>query len=216
MERNRNLPIKRPMPPGHIGEYMDGHGKNFIPAPEVLKFVNESFLAEGAPLFNADHAHLVDADIAFLWAAGGFEKQMRVVVGQCEKLMFRCGPWQKGRQEQQMSEWFGHVPEFLITLDARYCAQCDNTDFCALVEHELYHIGHALDEFGQPKFDKRGNAALDMRGHDVEEFVGIVERYGTGNPNSSTSRLVKAANSKPTVSKLNISHACGTCILRAA
>ena len=216
MERNRELAIKRPMPPEHIGKFNDGHWGRYTPAPELSKFVTETFLTEDAPLYNKDHEHLLGANVQFLWAPSGFEKQMRFVVGQCEKVAFRCGPWQKGRQEQQMMEWFGVVPDFLITLDASYCFECENIDFCALLEHELYHIGQKLDKYGQPAFDKFGNAQLDIRGHDVEEFVGIVERYGVGNQNSATARLVKAGTAKPTVSKLNIFHACGTCILRAA
>ena len=216
MERNPNLAIKRPLPPEHIGQFHNDRLVNYIPAPEVLKFVSETFIAEDAPLYNKDHEHLLGANLQFLWAAGGFEKQMRYVVGQCEKVAFRCGPWQKGRQQQQMIEWFGSVPDFLITLEASYCAECENIDFCALVEHELYHIGQKIDKYGQPAFDKAGNPSLDMRGHDVEEFIGIVERYGVGNEHSATARFIKAGSAKPTVSKLDIFHACGTCNLRAA
>jgi len=216
MERNKKLPIKRPMPPKHIGQLTDGEWNMFVPAPELLQFVSDSFIGEDKPLYNEDHNHLIGADIAFLWAPSGFETKQRFVIGQCEEVTFRCGPWQKARQEQQMIQWFGHVPEFLITVDAKYCEQASDADFCALLEHELYHIGQKLDGFAQPKFTKSGHAALEMRGHDVEEFIGIVQRYGVGNPNGATARFVKAANSKPTVSKLALFHACGTCLLRAA
>ncbi len=187
--------------------------REFAPAPEVLEWVKASILLDGAPIHNPDHAHLELADIAFLWAAGGFVKQGRTVLGQCEEITFRCGPWQKGRQEQQMIEWFGSVPAYLITLDASFCRECSDADFCALVEHELYHIGHMKDDFGQPAFTKYGIPKLGIRGHDVEEFTGVVRRYG---PSADVKKMVEAANKVPEVAKLNIARACGTCLLKAA
>jgi len=57
------------------------------------------------------------------------------------------------------------------------------------LEHELYHIVQSVDEFGAPKFNRdTGMPTLTLRGHDVEEFVGVVRRYGA--------------------------RACGTCILK--
>lgn len=43
----------------------------------------------------------------------------------------RAGGWQKARMEQQMHEWFGAVPKFIITLAADYCSQCSDAEFCA-------------------------------------------------------------------------------------
>lgn len=42
---------------------------------------------------------------------------------------------------------------WLLTTD--YCEQCNDLEFCALVEHELYHIAQATDDYGAPKFNKR-------------------------------------------------------------
>jgi hypothetical protein len=126
--------------------------------------------------------------------------------------MFRVGGWQKARQEQQMVEWFGRVPAFLITLSADYCATCSDADFCALVEHELYHIGHALDPYGAPAFDKQGRPKLRIVGHDVEEFVAVVARYG---PSADVRRLVAAAGTAPAVPRLDIARACGCCLKAA-
>lgn len=113
-----------------------------------------------------------------MWASCGFEKQGRTVLGQAEQVAMRADGWQKARMEQQMYEWFGDVPTFIITLAADYCAQCSDLEFCALIEHELYHISHAKDEFDAPKFNKEGQPVLKLRGHDVEEFVGVVRRTG--------------------------------------
>jgi hypothetical protein len=187
---------------------------SFMPAREVLTWARETILTDTGQLHNPDHAHLEFADIEFLWASGGFAKQGRTVLGQCEEVTFRAGPWQKGRQEQQMREWFGSVPDFVITLDADYSRKCSDLEFCALVEHELYHIGHLNDEYGAPAFYRdSGLPKLGMRAHDVEEFIGVVRRYGAS---ADVAKLIDAAKAAPEVAKLNIARACGTCLLRAA
>lgn len=197
----RNLPITRPRPPEKLA--------GFTPAPELLAWVEQSILAPGGPLYNPHHGHLVDADLAYLWAPNAFEKAGRTVLGQAEQVMFRAGGWQKARQEQQTVEWFGRVPAFLITLSADYCDTCSDADFCALVEHELYHLGQSLDEFGAPAFDKLGRPKLRIVGHEVEEFVGVVARYG---PSADVQRLVAAASGAPTVSRLDVARSCGCCM----
>lgn len=195
------LPLVRPTPPRDLAR--------FTPAPELSAWVGQAVLARDGAIHNPDHAHLVDADVAFLWAPGAFEKAGRTVLGQAEQVMFRAGGWQKARQEQQMIEWFGGVPEFLITLAADYCATCSDAEFCALVEHELYHVGQRTDEFGAPAFDREGRPKLRIVGHDVEEFVVVVARYG---PSMDVQRLVAAAGAQPGVPRLNIARACGCCL----
>ncbi|WP_298019083.1 putative metallopeptidase [uncultured Castellaniella sp.] len=183
------------------------------PAANVAAWAQETILAEDGPLHNPDHTHLLDADIGFLWASSAFAKRGRTVIGQAEPVMIRAGGWQKARQEQQLREWFGRVPDFLITLAADYCAQCSDTEFCALVEHELYHIGQEQDEFGAPKFTKDGMPKLVLRGHDVEEFVGVVRRYGAS---AQVAQMIEAAERPAEVSGASIAHACGTCLMAAA
>lgn len=209
---------RQPMPPVELGQIADDDACPllFLPAPEVRDWMLATFVQAGGPLHNPDHQHLLGADLEVLWAAGGFAKQGRFVVGTMEQVAFRAGGWQKERQEFQMLQWFGRVPKFLMTLDGAYARQASDTEFCALVEHEMYHLGHKLDEFGQPAFDKEGNPKVEIRGHDVEEFVGVVARYGVGNPEGRLAQLVAAANRAPSVSPLRIAQACGTCLLKAA
>jgi hypothetical protein len=183
------------------------------PATGVWDWVQSEILAETGSIHNEDHTHLIDADIQVMWASSCFEKQGRTVLGQAERVAFRAGGWQKARMEQQMMDWFGDMPAFIITLAADYCAQCSDADFCALVEHELYHIAQAKDKYGAPKFTQEGLPKLEMRGHDVEEFVGVVRRYGAS---PDVQALVGAANNPAEVGKLNISRACGTCLLKSA
>lgn len=207
--------MDRPSPPTSLLDLseLSSFGIRLIPAPEVWEWLQAEILSDTGSIHNPDHAHLLDADIQIMWASSSFEKQGRVVLGQAEQVAFRAGGWQKARMEQQMRDWFGDVPAFIITLAADYCAQCSDTDFCALIEHELYHIAQATDKYGQPAFTEEGTPRLKLRGHDVEEFVGVVRRYGAS---PDVQALVDAANSPAEVGKLNISRACGTCLLKSA
>lgn len=200
----------RPLPPENM---LDGGFCYLAPANEVVDWVNRCILDDDGPIHNTDHLHLDQAHIGYLWASNSFAKQGRTVIGHAEQVMIRAGGWQKARQEQQLREWFGYVPDFLITLAADYCAQCSDLEFCALVEHELYHIGQELDDFGSPKFTKEGLPKLALRGHDVEEFVGVVRRYGA---NAQVTKLMEAAKDPAKVSRLNVAQACGTCLFKTA
>ncbi|MFW3166230.1 putative metallopeptidase [Pseudomonas syringae pv. syringae] len=210
-----DLQVSRPTPL-QFGVHDTDLGELIIrlqPAPEVWNWIQTYILSEEGPIHNPDHVHLTDASVRVLWASSCFAKAGRIVLGQAEAVMFRAGGWQKARQEQQMIDWFGEVPSFLITLAADYCAQCTDAEFCALVEHELYHIAQATDQYGAPKFTQDGLPKLEMRGHDVEEFVGVVRRYGAS---PDVQLLFDAANKPAEVGKLNISRACGTCLLKSA
>jgi len=202
--------MSRPIPPSDLLESL---WCTLQPAKGVWEWIQREILADTGSIHNPEHAHLIDANIGVLWASSGFAKQGRVVLGQAEQLMFRAGGWQKVRQEQQMREWFGEEPDFLITLAADYCAQCSDAEFCALVEHEMFHIAHKLDKYGAPAFTQDGMPKLEMRSHDVEEFVGVVRRYGASN---DVQQLIDAASRPPEVAKINISRACGTCLLKSA
>jgi hypothetical protein len=202
--------MEKPTPPKDL---LESAVAVLRPAPEVWDWITDQILADTGSIHNEDHAHLLDADIQVMWASSAFSKKGRTVVGQAEQVAFRAGGWQKARMEQQMMDWFGDVPAYIITLAADYCAQCSDADFCALVEHELYHIAQAKDQYGAPKFTQEGLPKLEMRGHDVEEFVGVVRRYGAS---PDVQELVDAANKPAEVGKLNISRACGTCLLKSA
>ncbi|KNX82069.1 putative metallopeptidase, partial [Acinetobacter baumannii] len=134
-----------------------------------------------------------------------------MVLGQCEKVMFNVGGWRKARQEQQMRDWFGFVPTYLITIDATFCDKANDREFCALLEHELYHIGVERDEDGEMIFSSStGLPKHYLAGHDVEEFVGVTKRWGAS---QSVKRIVEAAKNPPFVSKLDISKCCGNCVI---
>lgn len=201
---------KRPTPPAFDTNTL------FIPAPDVLAWIKSEVLSESGAIYNRDHAHLQEADIAVLWAATGFNKRGRRIAGTAEQVAFRSSGWQRDRQVEQMVHWFGRVPEYLLTFDAEYAAEASDAGWCALVEHELYHIAHQVDDFGAPAFTREGLPKLALQGHDVEEFVGVVRRYGVGLPEGALSRLVRAANGNHEVSQASVFGACGLCVLRVA
>lgn len=200
----------RPQPPAEV---LDPLGPSFVPSQHLAEWAQQSFIAESATLLNEEHTHLREAIIGFLWTGIPNSRQMRTVVGTAEPGRPRAtmGKWPKARAEMQIAGWFGEIPDFLITLDARYAEQCDDASFCALLEHELYHCGQERDEFGGPKFTADGRPKFGMRGHDVEEFVGIVRRYGVGAAAGETFALVEAAKRGPEIARAGIAGVCGTC-----
>lgn len=54
---------------------------------------------------------------------------------------------------------------------------------------------------------------LKLRGHDVEEFVGVVRRYGAS---KDVQEMVDAANRPAEVAQIDVARACGTCMLKLA
>jgi hypothetical protein len=186
---------------------MDG----FAPSDDLASWARSSFIDDDAPLANPDHAHLQHADIGFLWTSVENARQGRRIVGQAEsgEPLGAMGRWAKARAVAQVRGWFGRVPDFIITIDANYAAACGDAEFCALVEHELYHCAQQRDEFGAPKFKRSGEPVWAIRGHDIEEFVGVVRRYGASA--AGVTALVEAASRAPEIATARISHICGTC-----
>lgn len=205
--------MDRPRPPDEILD--DVAGALFLPAKDLTEWAFATFIAEDATLLNEEHAHLRFARIDFLWTNVANSRGMNRIVGQAEfNPPAVIGKWQRARAEQQIEAWFGRLPNFLITLDATYAATCGDAEFCSLVEHELLHCGQERDLFGAPKFRKSGMPAFALRGHDVEEFVSIVRRYGVGAAAGQTLALVEAARGGPQIAPVNIQRACGTCLAK--
>lgn len=204
--------MTRPMPPDDL---ISGHYERFEPAPELHDWVFETFIEDDAPLSNEDHHHLMEAEIGFLWTNCDNTRNMRTVLGQAEIMPpMAMGKWQRARAIQQIEDWFEGLPDFLITMHARAAASMDDPSFCALIEHELYHCAQSKDQFGMPKFKQSGGPSFAIRGHDVEEFVGVVARYGASA--SGVSEMIEAARIGPLIGAADISGVCGTCLARVA
>ena len=123
--------------------------------------MRSTFIEEGSPLQNDDHFHLGLAGIGVLWTSVENSRQGRRVVGQAERgEPAAMGKWAKARAELQIVQWFGNLPDFILTFDASSDAQ-----WCALCEHELSHCGVERDMYGAPKFKKStGLPAFTLRG----------------------------------------------------
>jgi hypothetical protein len=206
----------RPYPPARLTG--PGRVDAFEPAPGLAAWARATFMFERSPLFNPDHAILAtgQARIGWLWTNAESTRQGRRILGKAETPHYQGGGWAKDRQAFQMREWFAGwfglepEPEFIITLDAIWCAQAPDAAFCALVEHELYHCAQAPDPMGGPAFHREtGRPKWRIRGHDVEEFTGVVARYG---PDTVGARaFIDAANSaehRKYLASINV--VCGT------
>lgn len=203
--------MTRPYPPAEI--VVDGVNPRFVPAPELEHWVRVNFINELSPINNPDHEHLQQASIGFLWTNVANARAQRTILGQCELMPpMAMGKWQRARAELQVLEWFGDMPDFLITISAAAGMLHDDASFMALVEHELYHAAQALDRFGAPKFSRdTGRPIFAIKGHDIEEFVGITRRYGAA-VSAGMEEAVRAANKGPTIAEGQIARACGTCL----
>jgi hypothetical protein len=201
--------MTRPFPPAEIVADMM---PRFEPAPELEHWARVNFISEFSPINNPDHEHLQQASLGFLWTNVENNRQMRQVLGQCELMPPQAmGKWQRARAKLQIEQWFGRELDFLITISTTAGMLRDDVSFMALVEHELYHAGQDRDAYGQPKFSREtGAPVFAIRGHDVEEFVGVVRRYGA--QAAGVEELVRAANKGATVAEGNIARACGTCL----
>lgn len=205
----RTVHFKRPMPP--VNEF-EGVEAWFGPAPDLAEWASASFIDDAAPLRNPDHEHLRSASIGFLWTNVSNAKKGRMVIGTAEPgaLQGAMGKWGRAKATLQVTDWFGMVPDFIITIDATWWLQVSDAEACALIEHELSHCGQDTDEYGAPKFNRQtGRPVFTMRAHDFEGFVGIARRYGAIEP--GVRELMEALSQEPLMTADMIGVACGCC-----
>lgn len=184
----------------------------FQPSEELGAWARATFIEPDGPLANPDHAHLEQATFGWLWTNYPASQHGRAIAGEARIPRSGGARWSQHAGVWQVEQWFGHVPNFIITISTEAAAIMDDPSFCALVEHELYHCAQAIDEFGSPRFDREGMPIWTMRGHDVEQFVGVVERYGADATGTRT--MIEAAKRGPTIGLATVSAACGSCQLR--
>lgn len=199
----------RPFPPIDM---MADPAPRFAPAPDAAAWLTDAFIARDAWLRNDDHEHLRHAAIGVVWTNVRNVRSQRRIVGMAELMppQGMTGKWQRARAAVLVESWFPRQRlDFLITLDALYCAHSEPAAFCALVEHELYHCAQEQRD-GAPVFRKDGTPRWAMRGHDVEEFTGIVRRYGAAASNAGA--LIEAAKRRPEVSEAALRGICGSCL----
>lgn len=201
-----------PKPPNDIFE---DYQTEFVPSQEMNDWVFDMFIKPKSTLYNPQHSHLESATIDFLWTTHNNVTKGRHVLGMAEIFNARGNKWIKARQEQQLREWFKQIPDFIITIDAQFWVSADNPSRFALIEHELYHCAQEVDEFGAPRFNQStGLPVYTIVGHDVEEFIGVVERYGA--EATGIKELVDAAKKGPSIAPAKIDGLCGTCQKKVA
>lgn len=207
--------MKRPLPPAKACEYLGV--PVFAPAQKLADWTTATFLDSSSRLYNEDHRHLLRARIGFLWTNVGNKRAMRTILATAEMPQPRGGAWKKAQEELQLIEWFGCVPDFKIIVYAPWAETANHWSWCALVEHELYHCAQARDAWNRLRFNKEtGRPIYAMKGHDVEEHIGVVERYGAGAAGPEVVKLVEAAKKRPKFGRADIAWACGTCMAKAA
>ena len=199
----------RPLPPRHILDNMID--PIFEPSTELRDWAYENFIREESPIFNPDHAHLQQAEIGFLWTNWENTKKGKLIAGQCQLLNFSGDKWSGGRSMMQIGEWFGTIPDFLITIFAPVAVEMEDYQFMGLIEHELYHAGQDTDAFGMPKFsNETGLPIWTTKAHDIEEFLGVIDRYGSVSPQLAAA--AQMVNRGPKIAYAEIKNACGTCL----
>lgn len=201
----------RPCPPASMSDIDQMMRGVFVPDQTFEAWIRACYIAEDGPLFDRDHAHLAQASLGVLWTNAENTRQTKRIVGTAEIPQFRgSSGWTKARQEHQMQEWFGELPDFVLTFDAIYCGQASDREFCSLVDHEMRHCVQATDEFGEPRFNKTtGRPIFGVKAHDVEEFTAVVSRFGIEAGAGDAVDLVIAAARPFSVSDAMIAQACG-------
>jgi hypothetical protein len=168
-------------------EILNAETPHFMGAQELRDWAFQTFIDAEGPLVNLDHSHLVDADICFVWSSQCFAKGgngEKVTVGTAQLANPTGKDGSKERTEWMWRLWNGgELPDFVITICAPFVREAEAASICALIEHELYHLDVKLNpETDEPMLDADDRPVWCIRQHDVEQFIGVVERYGPTSP----------------------------------
>lgn len=173
-------------------------------------WIKETFCDPESEMFNEDHHHLAEADIGVLFAFMSNQKKGKRVIGRAQMGEVRGNDeWARALSAEQRYRWFGMIPDFIMTLDATWMDSASNLERCALIEHELFHMAHAVDRFKMPMFQASGKPKWAIAPHDIEEFAGVVRRYGTYS--DELKELIHAASQPSEFDAVQIDGLCGTC-----
>ena len=225
-------PIERvsalPRPPDELlADALPVRGGGAVaPALELEAWVLSEILAPDRPLSIYEHEHLrppsqggdFDVRLGFLWCTEVERRSGHRTLGTCQLGEPTGRAWAAAQRRQQLTEWFGEVPTFLIVLDALHASHALKTgrpqDLLAVVDHELCHAGIRRDRYGVPRFSERtGEPQWEVRRHDVEQFVGPVRRWGL--EATGMSEMAQAIDDLrelgPEVAPATTDGLCGTC-----
>ena len=188
-------------------EMLDRPGR-FVPIDGMDEFVRSAILDEEGPLHNPDHVHLRKARIGYLWTTEDWRDGESARIGQAGRGQPDTrNRWTSGILEQQYRSWWGRLTDFIVWFDAAWWSTADERSRLMVLEHELYHCGQARDDWGTPRYSRMtGDPIFTIKRHDVEEFIGVVRRYGASGP---VLDLVEAVTDGPEISMPRILGACG-------
>lgn len=124
--------------------------------------------------------HLHDHEVPFGWLMRNDTKHKgnKVELGSVHEVASMFQGSFKDLGLQLLERMLGHLPDFLVVLDAQWWQQASASDREALVFHELMHVQQAIDRYGAPKFDRDGLPVFKCVAHDIEAFNAEVTRYG--------------------------------------
>lgn len=168
-------------------------GAYLIPPDDIhpIQFANELLKLD-------EFAHLVDGEARIDWLLKRDEKVKggRQILGTAHMPKVQgdlnpCFVW-------MLARIFRREPDFLIILDKRYWLESSARLREILVYHELTHCIHKTDGNDEPRYDWDERPVWGLRGHDVEEFTAVVQRYGAWNVELETFRDALNAHAEAT------------------
>jgi hypothetical protein len=134
-----------------------------------------------------EHAHLQDANIGYVFRDDELRRRGKVIAAeailverilQSEKRYGRIVKWALLHHILKVEE----LPDFLVLIDRNIWSGMEPDAKLALIDHELSHCFFQTEDDGEtPKLTEDGRYRWTIRGHDVEEFCGVVARNGLWN-----------------------------------
>lgn len=132
------------------------------------------------------HEHLQAANIGYVFRDDELRRRGKVVAAEAilvERIL------QSEQRYARLVKWAllrilgaTDLPDFIILIDRNIWDGFDLEQRLALVDHELSHCWYQTEDDGETqKFRKDGSPLWAIRGHDVEEFCGVIQRNGLWN-----------------------------------
>lgn len=123
--------------------------------------INEHYAEIARELIETESSleDILSSNVQIIYLSSNHKKKNgeKVVFGQCEKV-------------QEKYKW--SIPcDFTITVFEPNCEGFTEDQFKILLFHELLHVGIELKEDGTESYS--------IKGHDLEDFKEIIERFGT-------------------------------------
>lgn len=183
--------------------------------PELTDHIHNTILSPTHKMFNPVHLHLNELDLGFLFTNIENSTKGQRILGQAKIPGSGGDAWGVGMTNLFLIERFGYFPDALIILNGIWFSGATNLQRYALIEHELFHIAQKTDQYGLPQWDdETGKPKIKIQGHDVEEFIGVVSRYGTYSP--ELAQMKGAMMKEPEFTIGEIDGICGSCKRKVA